>query len=48
MLFNQEKALVWEFFEIGYINKDITLPLKIKTILYKVWQILNFFILRAL
>ena len=36
MLFNREEALVWEFSEMGYISRDVTPPLKIKTVLYKV------------
>ena len=33
---------------MGYISKDITLLLKIKTVPYKVWQVLNFPVPKAL
>ena len=35
MLFNQKEALVWEFSKIGRVSRDITPPLKIKTVPYK-------------
>ena len=35
ILFNWEKALIWEFFEIGHISREVTPLLKIKTVPYK-------------
>ena len=33
---------------MGCVSRDVTLPLKIKTVPHKVWQVPNFPILRAL
>ena len=37
MLFNQEEALAWEFSEMGCVSRDVTPPLKIKTVPHEVW-----------
>ena len=37
MLFNREEALAWEFSEMGRVSRDVTPPLKIKTVPHEVW-----------
>jgi len=48
MLFNREEALAWEFSEMGRVSRDVTPPLKIKTVPHEAWQVPNFPVPRAL
>ncbi len=48
MLFNREIALFWDFIEKNSIRSKITSFMKIRTMFHKVWQILEFQILKAL
>ena len=48
MLFNREEALAWEFSEMGHVSRDVTPPLKIKTVPHEAWQVPSFPVPRAL
>ena len=48
MLFNQEEALAWEFSEMGRVSRDVTPPLKIKTVPHEAWQVPSFPVPKAL
>ena len=38
MLLNREKAIAFKWKECRQVYKDVSLPIIIKTVLYKVWQ----------
>jgi hypothetical protein len=48
ILYNREAALAWDFTYCGRVRPEVVLPQKIKTVPYKVWQVLSFPIPRAL
>jgi hypothetical protein len=48
MLFNREITLFWDFIEKDSVRSKITSLMKIRTMLHKAWQILEFQIFKAL
>jgi hypothetical protein len=48
MLYNWEKALVFDFSYIGRVRADVALPQVIKTVEHKAWQVPGFPIPKAL
>jgi hypothetical protein len=48
MLYNQEKALAFDFSHIGKVRLDVVLLQIIKTIEHKAWQVPRFLIPKAL
>src|ERR1700730_1159974 len=48
MLYNREKALAFDFSEIGKVKPDVAPPQVIKTVKYKAWQVPRFPIPKAL
>ena len=48
MLYNQEKAIAFNFSHIRKVRLDVALPQIIKTIKHKAWQVLGFLIPKAL
>ena len=48
VLFNREGALGWDFSHVGRIRREVTPPMKIKTIEHKAWQAPAFRVPRAL
>jgi hypothetical protein len=48
MLYNQEKALAFDFSHIRKVKPNVAPPQVIKTVLHKAWQVLGFLIPKAL
>ena len=48
MLYNQEKAIAFDFSHIGKVRSDVALPQIIKTVEHKAWQVPGFLIPKAL
>ena len=48
MLYNQEKAIAFDFSHIRKVKLDVALPQIIKTVKHKAWQVLGFLIPKAL
>ena len=48
VLINREKVFAFEWPEYGQFHEDVSLPIVISTIEYKVWQATNFLCLKAL
>jgi hypothetical protein len=48
VLINREKVFIFEWLDYGRIYKDVSPPIIINTIEYKVWQAVNFLYLKPL
>ena len=48
MLYNREKALAFDFSQIGKVKPDVAPPQVIKTVKHKAWQVPGFPIPKAL
>lgn len=48
MLLHRERALAWDFSEIGHVKPEVASPQKIRTVDHTAWQVPGFRILRAL
>jgi hypothetical protein len=48
VLYNREKALVFDFTHIGKVKPDVAPPQVIKTVKHKAWQVPGFLIPKAL
>jgi hypothetical protein len=47
ILYNRKAILAWDFTHYKKVRSEMTLSQKIKTVLYKAWQVLSFLISRA-